>query len=189
MPFVTEELWTTLTGGESLVVASWPTADPAHHDPAAEAEVRLLQGLVTEVRRFRAEQGIRPRQRLAAVLSFDDPAAAAAVPGHLPQLAALAGLEPVDVGEVPAGRRVVAAPGVRVGIDTSDAVDAGAERARLAKLVEAAEREREQAAAKLANPSFADRAPAPVVDKVRGRLAAAESDLARLRAQLDALPS
>ena len=27
IPFVTEELWKTLTGGESIVVASWPTAD------------------------------------------------------------------------------------------------------------------------------------------------------------------
>ena len=26
MPFVTEALWTTLTGGESVVIADWPTA-------------------------------------------------------------------------------------------------------------------------------------------------------------------
>ena len=29
VPFVTEALWTVLTGGESLVVSDWPQADPA----------------------------------------------------------------------------------------------------------------------------------------------------------------
>ena len=189
MPFVTEELWTTLTGGESLVVASWPVADESYRDPAAEAELALLQGLVTEVRRFRAEQGLKPRQRLAATLRFDDPAAAAAVPGQLRQLEALAGLAPVDVGELPPGRRVVVAPGVRVGIDLAGAVDVAAERARLRKLVVAAERERDQADAKLGNPAFTEKAPPAVVDKIRDRLAAAEGELDRLRAQLDALPT
>ncbi|MFL6137434.1 MAG: valine--tRNA ligase [Frankiaceae bacterium] len=189
MPFVTEELWTSLTGGESVVIASWPVADESHRDPAAEAELALLRGLVTEVRRFRAEQGVKPRQRLAATLRFDDPGAEVAVPGQLAQLEALAGLAPVEVGEPPPGRRVVVAPGVRVGIDLADAIDPGAERARLAKLVSAAEREREQAAAKLANPAFVDNAPPHVVGKIRDRLAAAEAELAPLRAQLDALPS
>ena len=47
IPFVTEELWTALTGGESIVVARWPgqIADGAEPlpvvgtDPAAEAEI------------------------------------------------------------------------------------------------------------------------------------------------------
>ena len=68
VPFVTEALWTALTGGESLVVASWPQADRARRDPAAEAEVAALQDVVTEVRRFRSEQGLRPAQRVAARL-------------------------------------------------------------------------------------------------------------------------
>ena len=67
-PFVTEALWTELTGGESLVVAAWPAATrPARRwplDPAAEAEVAALQRLVTEVRRFRAEQGLRAGKRV-----------------------------------------------------------------------------------------------------------------------------
>ena len=35
MPFITEELWTTLTGKESLVIAQWPVSDASLIDPSA----------------------------------------------------------------------------------------------------------------------------------------------------------
>ena len=68
LPFVTEELWTALTGGESVVIARWPgeadgvTGELAGLpvDPEAEAEIAALMRLVTEVRRFRSDQGLRP---------------------------------------------------------------------------------------------------------------------------------
>ena len=75
IPFVTEELWTALTGGTSVVTAAWPgeragpaAAQPAR-DPAAEAEIGSLMALVTEVRRFRSDQGLRPAQPVPAALS------------------------------------------------------------------------------------------------------------------------
>ena len=66
MPFVTDALWTALTGGESVVIADWPTADTARADRAAEADVLALQAIVTEVRRFRSDQGVKPSQRVPA---------------------------------------------------------------------------------------------------------------------------
>jgi valyl-tRNA synthetase len=123
------------------------------------------------------------------VLQFDDPQAAAAVPGYLPQLQSLAGLEPVTVGEQPAGCQSVVVPGVRVGIDTSGAIDVAAERARLAKLLATAAQEVTLAENKLADPAFTGKAPQHVIDKISGRLAAAQADLGRITAQLDALPA
>ena len=66
MPFVTDELWSALTGEDSVMVAPWPTFSYA--DEAAEAEISSLMRLVTEVRRFRSDQGLRPGQRVAARL-------------------------------------------------------------------------------------------------------------------------
>ncbi len=188
MPFLTEQLWTTLTGGDSVVIAEWPTADLSRIDPKAEQEVALLQSVITEVRRFRAEQGIKPRTRLAGVLQFDDAKAAAAVPGYLPQLESLAGLEPVTVGDAPDGFQAVVVPGVRVSIDTSGAIDVAAERARLGKLLEAAQGEIGSAERKLANPQFVEKAAPPAVAKIEARLAAARADVVRVTGQLDALP-
>jgi valyl-tRNA synthetase len=44
-------------------------------------------------------------------------------------------------------------------------------------------------AGKLANEAFTGKAPDAVVAKVRDRLAAAEADIARVRAALEALPA
>ena len=69
IPFVTDELWSALTGEETLVRAAWPTVDTAYVDDAAEALLAALQLVVTEVRRFRSDQGLKPGQRVASRLS------------------------------------------------------------------------------------------------------------------------
>ena len=67
MPFVTDELWRALTGEDSVMVADWPSFE--FTDAAAEAEIASLMRLVTEIRRFRSDQGLRPGQRVPARLA------------------------------------------------------------------------------------------------------------------------
>jgi valyl-tRNA synthetase len=182
VPFVTEALWTALTGGESLVVARWPQADRARLDPAAETEVAALQDVVTEVRRFRSEQGLRPAQRVAARIGG---LAATGIAAHEPLVRALTRLDaPVD-GFAPTASLSIRATTVE--LDLSGAIDVAAERARLTRDLAAAEKELRTATAKLANTDFIAKAPDAVVAKVRGRLTAAESDVERITGQLDAL--
>ena len=64
MPFVTEELWKALTGGESLVIAEWPKSSGFAVDSTAGQRVTDMQKLVTEVRRFRSDQGLADRQKV-----------------------------------------------------------------------------------------------------------------------------
>lgn len=186
IPFITEVLWTELTHEESLVVAAWPTADPGRApletDAAAERELAALQALVTEVRRFRAEQGLRPGQRVRARVTAagDDPLVA-----HEPEIRALARLDVPGSDFAPSATLKV--EGVTVALDLSGAIDVDAERKRLEKDRAAAERERDQALAKLANEQFLAKAPEPVVAKIRTRLDRAEADLARIGALLSGL--
>jgi valyl-tRNA synthetase len=183
VPFVTEALWTSLTGGESLVVADWPAADAARVDPAAEAEVGALQDVVTEVRRFRSEQGLRPSQRVGARLAGLD---AIGIAAHEPLVRSLTRLEIPADGFAPTASLSVRT--VTVELDLSGTIDVAAERARLTKDLAAARKELQTATAKLANTDFIAKAPDPVIAKVRGRLTAAESDIERISGQLDALP-
>ena len=192
LPFVTEELWTALTGGESVVVARWPgeaaagaagqlAALPA--DPAAETEMAALMRLVTEVRRFRSDQGLRPAQQVPARLAGIGSTPLAAHEARIRTLLRLA--EPADAF-TPTGS--VHAEGVTVELDTIAGLDVEAERKRLAKDLAAARAEIEAVERKLANPAFVDRAPADVVAKNRDRLAAAQHDAARLADRIAALP-
>ena len=190
-PFVTEQLWTALTGGESVVIAPWPQADQRWREESAEREIAAVQTLVTEVRRFRSEQGLRPGQRVPALLSAQTALAGSALSAHEEAIRTLARLsEPGDgaagtVGFAPTASVTVG--GVRVELDLSGTIDVAAERRRLDKDLAAAVKDRAASAAKLANADFLAKAPEPIVAKIQDRLAAAEADIARLRSQLDAL--
>lgn len=182
VPFVTETLWTTLTGRESLVVAEWPK-DSGFRDEAAEAEIENLQAVVTEVRRFRADQGLQPGQKVPARLDL----AGTALAAHEAAIRQLLRLQPEGEGFSATATLPVA--GATVALDLSGTIDVAAERKRLSKDLAAAEKEKQQAEAKLGNEAFLAKAPDNVVDKIKGRLAKAEADITRITAQLDALPA
>jgi valyl-tRNA synthetase len=193
VPFVTEELWTALTGGESVVIADWPAVDKSYLDDSAEVEVTALQRVVTEVRRFRSDQGVKPGQRVAARLSGlgetgqhgIGPDTVGLSPHEL-LIRTLARLDlPAD--DFTATGTLAVPGGITVELDTRAAIDVGAERARLEKDRAAAEKEAASCRAKLGNEAFLAKAPQQVVEKISERLAAAEADLARIAAALDVL--
>jgi len=182
IPFVTEELWTSLTGEETVVTAPWPAADERWIDKEAEAELESLQRLVTEVRRFRSDQGLKPGQKVAAALRFGDSPLAA----HEQGIRSLLRLTVPGEGFAPTASLPV--EGVTVELDTAGAIDVAAERKRLEKDLAAARKEVEQTRRKLDNADFLAKAPEAVVAKNRARLAQAEADIARLESLLAALP-
>ncbi len=180
VPFVTESLWTVLTGRESVVVAEWPVADSSRADAAATAEISAVQAVVTDVRRFRSDQGVKPAQRVPARLS-----------GAGTGETAIRWLLRLDVpadGFTPTAT-LTTAGGVLVELDLTSAIDVGAERARLNKALEAARKELATNSAKLADEAFTAKAPEAVIAKVRDRVSAAQADVARIEAALAALPS
>jgi valyl-tRNA synthetase len=180
MPFVTDELWTALTGEDSIMVTPWPAFSSA--DRSAEAEISSLMRLVTEVRRFRSDQGLRPGQRVAARLAGVE---ASPLAGHQEQIRSLLRLNPPGDGFTASAS--LAAEDITVELDVAGVVDVAAERRRLEKDLAEARKEAEQAERKLANADFTAKAPAAVVAKTRERLEAAQSGIARLEQRLASL--
>ncbi|WP_052851020.1 valine--tRNA ligase [Streptomyces avicenniae] len=181
MPFVTEEMWTSLTGGESVVVTDWPT-DSGFRDRAAEDELAAVRKLVTEVRRFRADQGLQPGQRVPATLDLSG----TGLEAHEEAMRALLRLQ--APGESFEATATLPVGGATVALDLHGVIDFEAERRRLTKDLATAEKELAQTTAKLGNEAFLAKAPDHVVDKIRGRRAAAEADIARIGTQLAQLP-
>ncbi|MGB6578070.1 MAG: valine--tRNA ligase, partial [Streptosporangiaceae bacterium] len=180
MPFVTEELWTALTGEDSVVVASWPAF--SFGDAQAEAEISSVMRLVTEIRRFRSDQGLRPGQRVAARLAGIDGTPLA---GHVEQIRSLLRLNPP--GDAFAASAALEVEGVTVELDVAGVIDVAAERRRMEKDLAAARSEAEQAARKLGNAQFTAKAPAAVVAKTRQRLEVANADITRIEQRLEVL--
>ena len=81
MPFVTEEIWQRLKHHvadaeslpESIMVAAYPISDESVIDAAAEAEMNLVQDIITQVRNYRAEEKLPAQQQIEATVVVDGP--------------------------------------------------------------------------------------------------------------------
>ncbi len=181
IPYLTEELWSHVVGEGLLAGADWPDV-PTYEGPGVMAD---LQELVAGVRRFRADQGLSPRQSIDLAL-FDEGGRVEPWAEQMLSSLAVVAVERVDAEREHGHTRVVA--GTLQGFIPLDGlIDVDAERARLDKSIADAEADEQRAEAKLGNPSFVDRAPPQVVEKERRKLSEARELLATLRAQRAAL--
>ena len=178
MPFITETLWVTLTSGETLVTAQWPAANPAHIDNGAESLVGEMQKIITEVRRFRNDQGVKPSQKIPGRII-----APAAVTEYASAMAFLLKLELTEF--TPSASVEIGS--MKVELDLSGTVDVVAERARLEKDLATAQKDLKTAEVKLGNEGFMAKAPANVVVEIKERLSVTTADIERITAQLAAL--
>ena len=180
MPFITETMWTALTGGESLVIAQWPVAHPDHVDKKAEKLIMELQEIITDVRRFRNDQGIKTSQKIPARFI---------APANINEYAsAMAFVLRLELGEItPSAHCEIGA--VKVEFDLTGSIDVAAERARLEKDLVTAQKDKQTAEVKLNNQGFMAKAPDSVVVEIRERLEKTTADIQRITAQLSQLPS
>ena len=182
MPFITENIWCELTGGESLVIANWPAVSKAAPDVAADKVVGDMQVLITEIRRFRSEQGIKTSARINAqisglegdLLNYEDAVR------FLVRLDK-AGSDFKESARIEIGQFSIA-------FDLRGAIDVKAERARLSKDLENIKKDLQSAVVKLENENFMAKAPMEVVREIRERMEFCESEITRINTLLAALP-
>ena len=200
MPFVTEEIWQHLKAawpggegwGEALMMAPWPEVEARLLDGEAEAGMELLMDLIRQIRNARAEYDVTPGRPISAIV-----AAGARLPMLEAQRSLLAFLARVDeeklvlaadLEEKPQKAvALVAAEGVEAYLPLAGLVDLEQEIGRLQRALQEAEEEISRARGMLANPDFCDKAPEPVVQRQRDRLAEQQERRQRLEARLAAL--
>jgi len=175
MPFISEELWCSFTGGETLVTAAWPKSDISNREEQSKVVVGQLQDLVTEIRRFRNDQGIKTSAKVNAnFIGLNSNEAA------LRQICRLEPMTGVPSAKIEVGKVIVE-------FDLTGTIDVVAERARLTKDLATAEKDRTTAKVKLDNEGFMAKAPMEVVQEIRTRLAQTTADIESITAQLAAL--
>ena len=181
MPFITEELWCCLTNNESLMIASWPKSDLSTQDQASVKLVAKMREIVTEIRRFRNDQGIKSTAKVNAKFTGLKEA------GLESYESALRHIVKCEAG----GDKFTAKTqigNVTVEFDLTGAIDLVAERSRLSKDLQTAQKDRDTAKVKLDNEGFMAKAPMEVVTEIRERLAQTTEDIARITALLEKLP-
>jgi valyl-tRNA synthetase len=173
IPFVTEEIWSHMPGVDGLLLAhGWPEPDPALRDAEVEREIGRAIQATQALRGWRDSVGATPGQTVPARLE------AGGYDRTAEHVARLARLEWSSDGPEPVAS--VAVPGGAVAVLASEAVDLEAATRRAQARRESLEREIARAESKLANQGFVAKAPAPVVEAEREKLA-------RLRKELEEL--
>jgi valyl-tRNA synthetase len=190
MPFISEELWQRLPHeGDSIMIAPFPKASRKGRDPEAERLMAPVLDFVSAIRTVRSESRISPAVELqvsvrpATAEIADVLAASAPIIGGLARAAITVAAD----GARPAGSAVATTPSGDVFVRLEGVVDFDAERQRLRKEVERAQKEIAFLEGKLGRPEFVERAPAEVVERERARLAEQRQTEQKLAASLAAL--
>jgi valyl-tRNA synthetase len=184
MPFVTEELWSHLGDGSTLLItAPWPDV-PAYGAPE---EMASLQGIVAGIRQFRSQHQIPRRTEMPVIVAKPNgaelPSWWFAQVGSLTSATPLSGQRPDPV----TGYTRLSSDGVEAYIALEGLVDVDAERPRIEKAIAELEASIARSRSKLDNPNFRDRAPAEVVAQEEDRMTVQLLERDKQRSQLKEL--
>ncbi len=187
MPFVTEELWSKLGTRPNypLITASWP-APGASVDAAAKREVEWLIALVSEVRSTRTGLNVPPSAKVELLPLAD---ASDKIWNRIKRSeAAIERMARVFIRSHPLNVEGAVAQVVIDGttymLPLEGIIDIAAERARLARALEASAKEAKSLEGRLNNPSFVERAKPEAVEKARADHAMHAGEAERLGAAL-----
>jgi valyl-tRNA synthetase len=186
MPFVTEELWSSLGARANylLITAKWPEPG-AGVDAEAKAEVEWIIALVGNLRTAKNELGIAPGARLDAFLPDPSPATRGIIernPAAIERLARLTGIGWEEAPEGPAMQ--IGAGDANLIVPLEGIIDIAAEKARLEKALAAAQKEAKSLEGRLNNPAFVEKAKPEAVEKARADHAMHAAEAERLAAAL-----
>jgi valyl-tRNA synthetase len=198
MPYITEELWQRLPGAHerllhpayggaapTIMLAAYPETRSELIDEDAEWEMQAVIDLITRVRNIRSEMNIKPSEPVRVLVGSPDEKLRAVFSTNQSQISRLVRASEISVLEkleAPrASARAVLVGGAEVAVPLEGLIDFEQERNRLGKEKEKLRAESSKLEVQLANPQFAERAPAEKVNELRARLA----DIAQRAAQLD----
>ncbi len=202
LPFISEELWHGMgyskdmpenRGGRTIMVAAWPkplTDDEKTYfglDDSADAVAQAKYDLVALGRNLRAQFNLAAGKKVRFDLKPSGQLDAAEVEG----LRFLLNAEAVvlDPNYKPAKGTPMAANSLgELYLPLAGQVDSSAERARLGKELEKVKIEIQKVQEKLANPNFAQKVPAKVLEEHRQRLIDWQSKEKQLNDSIENLP-
>jgi valyl-tRNA synthetase len=188
MPYITEDLWQRLPGIDekllhpaytgaqpTVMLTHYPQSDSSSIDERAEGEMAAVIELISRVRNIRSELNVKPGDRVRVLVGASEGKLREVFAANSDQIARLARASDIRIEErldAPrASARAVLSGGAEVAVPLEGLIDFEQERERLAREREKLQKEAAKLEAQLANPQFAERAPAEKVDEVKERLA------------------
>ncbi|MFK5927345.1 MAG: valine--tRNA ligase [Desulfuromusa sp.] len=191
MPFVTEEIWHALPGHrpvDSIMQADYPAAAIIATDASVVANMERVMDVIRAIRNVRGELDVPPGKKIKVVLNCKTDSVVEAIVAGEAYIHSLARVDDLLVGvevERPKQASTQVAGEVEVLIPLADLINVAEEEARLNKEIEKVQKDVGFFEKKLSNEKFVANAPPQVLEKDRGKLAAAEKKLEILQQSLE----
>ncbi len=190
-PFITEELWSHVRpeGAKDLMVSPWPVPDSELVNESVEAQMTLVQDVVTAVRTIRGQMNVPPSRKADVVIRADERTGAIlrSQEAVLKSLAALDDIQIDPEAPRPAHAATAVVQGLEVFIPLEGLIDIDLERKRLQKRRGELNGHLQGLRKKLENPQFLERAPEQVVARERQKLADMTEEMEKITANLELL--
>ncbi len=189
MPFITEEIWQALPHeGDYLMLQDWPVYDEKFCFADEERAMELVMDAIKAIRARRSEMNVPPSKKAELTVVTEEQTVFTT---GIPFLKRLANASEVTVtADAPAdvnGLVSVVTSAAKLYIPLAELVDLDAERARLAKEIEKAEKYLAGIEKKLSNEKFVSKAPEAVVQRERDNMKKTRALIAQLRDSAAAL--
>ena len=195
LPFVTEEIWHALPGQRpvvSIMQAAYPVAGQVAVDAQVVAEMDLVMDVIRAIRNIRGELDLPPGRKVAVTLDCRSSEEVRAIRSGEAYICSLARVENLAVGVAvqrpPQSATQVAGP-VEILMPLAGLIDIAEEQSRLRKEIDKVQKDVDFFEKKLSNEKFLANAPPQVLEKDRGKLAAAQDKRAVLQQSLDRILS
>ncbi|NTV52517.1 MAG: class I tRNA ligase family protein, partial [Candidatus Firestonebacteria bacterium] len=188
VPFITEEIWAQLPGKRDFLMKSaWPVSEPGRRQPEVESDLEVLRDIIYAVRNIRGEMNVPPAQQVTLIIRPLGEEHGGAVKRHAQVLRNLLKLSDliVDAGaQKPKLSAMAVVAGMELLMPLEGLIDLDKERGRLEKEIANLEKAVERLEAKLQG-DFVNKAPAPVVEAERAKLADYRQKLEQLKTNLN----
>lgn len=187
MPFITEEIWQTLTDGKSpIMLEKFPVYDEKLDYSKEESEFEKVISVIREVRNRRTAMNVPPSKKAKIYIETADKEIFSSCEMFFEKLASASGIEVGEKFDMPDAVTVVT-DSARAFIPMDELVDKEKELARLLKEKEKAQKDIDFLSGKLNNQGFLAKAPEKLVEAEKAKLAKAEDKMAKINQSIEAL--
>ena len=182
MPFITEELWETLSKrNEMLVHCDWPEYDSVLIDHAADLEMNWVVNLIESIRSARAQLRVPAGLKIPMIFLEMDSEAKQAWENNSEMIQKLARItELTSADEIPKGSIAISAKGASFALPLEGIIDVEEEKKRLSKSLDKLQKEISALKGRLQNSKFIESAPEEVILETQENLVLREEEEAKL---------
>ncbi len=164
MPFITEEIWLTLPHeGETIMKSQWPEFSSNLVFTEDEEKMNIIMDAIRAIRNRRGEMNVPPSRKAHVYIATEKKEIFLLSALFMQKLAFASEVTVGDSFNIEGSVSIVTAD-AKIYIPMGDLVDFEAERKRLTKERETAEKKLAQINGKLSNPGFLAKAPQNVID-------------------------